>query len=158
RRCAVVSGVMDVSVIVCTYNRAGTLGGTLRALDEQLVPPGLKWGLLVVDNNSADTTRGVVEAVAAGARIDVRYVLEARQGLSHARNAGIARAGGAIVAFTDDDVSPASDWVASVAAVVRETGADIVGGRILPRWEHPPPPWLVDRPFLHGAYAIMEHP
>src|SRR4029453_14988216 len=62
-----------------------------------------------------------------------------------------------IIAFTDDDVSPAPDWVANVTAVMRETDADIVSGRILPRWEHPPPPWLVGRPFLHGAYAIMEH-
>ena len=148
---------MDVSVVLCTYNRAGSLEATLRALDEQVVPAGLKWELVVVDNNSADGTRAVVEAFAASARIDVRYLFEARQGLSHARNAGIARGAGAIVAFTDDDVSPAPDWVASVAAVMRETGADVVGGRILPRWEHPPPPWLAGRASLRGAYAIMEH-
>jgi glycosyltransferase involved in cell wall biosynthesis len=148
---------MDVSVILCTYNRAGSLGITLRALDAQEVPAGLKWELVVVDNNSPDGTRAVVEAFGAAARVDVRYVFEARQGLSHARNAGIARATGAIVAFTDDDVSPAPDWVASVTAAMRETGADIVGGRILAQWEHPPPPWLTDRPSLHGAYAIMDH-
>jgi glucosyl-dolichyl phosphate glucuronosyltransferase len=148
---------MEVSVILCTYSRARALGVTLRALDEQVVPTGLKWELLVIDNKSPDGTRAVVEAFAASARIEVRYFFEARQGLSHARNAGIARAGGAIIAFTDDDVSPAPDWVANVTAVMRETDADIVSGRILPQWEHPPPPWLVGRPFLHGAYAIMEH-
>ncbi|HKZ04637.1 MAG TPA: glycosyltransferase [Methylomirabilota bacterium] len=148
---------MDVSVIVCTYNRAGSLGITLRALDAQQVPAGLKWELVVVDNNSADATHAVVEAFGAAACVDVRYVFEARQGLSHARNAGIARASGAILAFTDDDVTPAPHWVASVTAVMRETGADIVGGRILAQWEHPLPPWLADRPSLHGAYAIMEH-
>lgn len=148
---------MDLSVILCTYNRVGSLRITLRALDEQVVPVGLKWEVVVVDNNSVDATRAGVEAFAAAARIDVRYVFEARQGLSHARNAGIARAAGSIIAFTDDDVSPAPDWVASVAAAMHETGADIVGGRILPRWEHPPPSWLTGRPSLHGAYAIMEH-
>ncbi len=44
---------MDVSVIVCTYNRAASLGHTLKALDEQATPPALGWELLVVDNNSS---------------------------------------------------------------------------------------------------------
>jgi hypothetical protein len=45
-----------------------------------------------------------------------------------------------------------------VRAVLTDTGADIVGGRILPLWEHPRPPWLASRPYLRGPFAIMEHP
>jgi glycosyltransferase involved in cell wall biosynthesis len=149
---------MDVSVVVCTYNRAPSLGLTLRALDVQVTPPDLTWELVVVDNNSADATRSVVDAFTATARIQVRYLFEPQQGLSHARNAGIAHARGGIVAFTDDDVRPEPDWVAGVNAALRETGADIVGGRILPAWDHPPPAWLEARPFLRGPLAIMEHP
>ena len=148
---------MDVSVVVCTYNRAPSLGLTLRSLDVQVTPPDLTWEVVVVDNNSADATRTVVDAFAATARIRVRYLFEPRQGLSHARNTGIAHARGAILAFTDDDVRPGPDWVAGLTRALRETGADIVGGRILPAWDHPPPPWLVARPFLRGPLAIMEH-
>ena len=147
---------MDVSVVVCTYNRAPSLGLTLRSLDVQATPD-LTWEVVVVDNNSADATRTVVEAFAAAARIRMRYLFEPRQGLSHARNTGIAHARGAILAFTDDDVRPGPDWVAGLISALGETGADIVGGRILPAWDHPPPPWLVARPFLRGPLAIMEH-
>jgi len=149
---------MDVSVIVCTYNRAVSLGDTLQALEAQVTPPDLAWELLVVDNNSSDGTRDVVAAFARATRLRVRYLFEPRQGLSHARNAGVAQAHGAIVAFTDDDVQPEPDWVAGVRAVLIDTGADIVGGRILPLWAHPRPPWLASRPYLRGPFAIMEHP
>jgi len=149
---------MDVSVIVCTYNRAPSLELTLRALGAQATPPDLRWDLLVVDNNSADATRALVEGFAATAAIRVRYLFEARQGLSHARNAGVTGSTGAILAFTDDDVGPEPDWVAGVSRLMGELGVDILGGRILPRWEHPPPPWLAARPHLRGPFTIMDHP
>jgi glucosyl-dolichyl phosphate glucuronosyltransferase len=150
--------LMDVSVIVCTYNRAASLDGTLKAIADQLTPPGLAWELLVVDNNSVDGTRQVIDAFAATGRIRLHYLFEPRQGLSHARNAGIGRAKGAIVAFTDDDVIPNPDWITCVATCLKETGADIMGGRILPLWEHAPPPWLAARPRLRYPFAIMDHP
>ena len=149
---------MDLSVIVCTYDRAASLELTLQALGAQLIPPDLTWELVVVDNNSGDATRDVVRAFAAAAAMPVRYLFEGRQGLSHARNAGITGSRGPFVAFTDDDVRPDPDWVAGAAAVMRESGADILGGRILPQWERTPPPWLAARPWLRGPFTIMDHP
>ncbi|HTK90363.1 MAG TPA: glycosyltransferase [Verrucomicrobiae bacterium] len=149
---------MDLSVIVCTYNRAASLELTLRAFAAQTTPPELTWELVVVDNNSTDATRSVVEAFAATAAVRVRYLFEGRQGLSHARNAGITGSIGALMAFTDDDVRPDPDWVAGVAPLMRESGADILGGRILPLWERTPPPWLAARPHLRGPFTIMDHP
>jgi len=149
---------MDLSVIVCTYNRAASLELTLQALAAQVTPPDLTWELLVVDNNSGDATRDVVRAFAATVANPVRYLFEGQQGLSHARNAGITGSAGALVAFTDDDVRPDPDWVAGVAALMRESGADILGGRILPLWERTPPSWLAVRPRLRGPFTIMDHP
>jgi glycosyltransferase involved in cell wall biosynthesis len=149
---------VDVSVVVCTYNRARSLRLTLDALAAQVTPSPLEWELIVIDNNSADATRSVVEGFATSAPIRVRYGFEGRQGLSQARNAGIATAAGAILAFTDDDVRPAPDWVASLSVAMRAAGADIVGGRILPAWEAPPPAWLEKRPLLQRELAVMAHP
>ena len=149
---------MDVSVVVCTYNRAPSLGLTLRSLDDQVTPPDLTWELVVVDNNSADATRSVVDAFAAAARVRVRYLFESRQGLSHARNTGIAHARAPSSPSLTTTCARGPDWVAGVATALRETGAHIVGGRILPAWDHPPPPWLLARPFLRGPLTIMEHP
>jgi GT2 family glycosyltransferase len=71
--------------------------------------------LIVVDNGSSDGTRPIVERFTDSAAIDVTYVHEPAAGLSHARNAGIAAAHHAIVAFTDDDCLPDSTWIESIA-------------------------------------------
>ena len=148
-----------ISVVICTYNRADLL---LAALDDVLAqdhPDTPAFELIVVDNNSSDTTAAVVRAVAArDAR--VRYLFEAQQGLSHARNAAIAAARAPIVAFTDDDVRVGRAWLAEIARAFREhPGATVVGGRVLPVWPAPPPPWLTAAHW--GPLALVdygEHP
>ncbi len=130
-----------VSVVLCTYNRADQLASALEPLLAQ--SGDVPYELLVVDNNSKDRTADVVNAAARQARTTVRYLFEPKQGLSHARNRGIDEARAPIVAFTDDDVRVADDWVASVArAFDRHPDADYVGGRVLPNWLQPPPKWL----------------
>jgi glycosyltransferase involved in cell wall biosynthesis len=145
-----------VSVVVCTYNKAASLRLTLASLAAQVTPPDLAWELLVVDNNSTDATPSVVDQFASSAHIPVRTVFVPDQGLSRARNAGLTQSRGEVIGFTDDDVHPASDWVARIAAGMRKTGADIVGGRILPAWHVPPPAWLEQRAF-HGLLSLMDY-
>lgn len=145
-----------VTVLVATHNRADQLQVTLTALLEQRTPAGLGWEILVVDNSSTDGTRDVFRTLAMQAPSRLRYVWEPTLGKSWALNAGIAAARGAVLALTDDDVSPAADWVATAAVVLDRWGADGAGGRILPRWETEPPSWLVQRPQLLDHLAIMK--
>src|SRR5918993_5353201 len=86
RWCAVISmrrtgGVMspDISIVVCTWNRASLLGEALDTLLDQHDAP--QHEVIVVDNASTDDTRDVVERRAV---IDsrIRYAYENRQGLS----------------------------------------------------------------------------
>jgi glycosyltransferase involved in cell wall biosynthesis len=147
---------MQVSVVIGTFNRAHLLKGTLEALASQEVPDSLKWEILVIDNNSSDITAQVVAAFSKTTATLVRYVFEPRQGLSHARNRGIAEARGSIIAFTDDDVLPAPDWIPQLAAAIDRWNAHGVGGRILPRWDTVPPRWLTDRRHLLDRLAIMD--
>ncbi|NUZ05157.1 glycosyltransferase [Piscinibacter koreensis] len=133
---------MDVSVIVCTYNRAALLPAAIESILAQQAG-SLRYELIVVDNNSPDDTREVVARYLDDPRCTVRYLFERQQGLSHARNAAIAAAAAPILAFTDDDVVVAPDWV----AVIHRTFAarpDIacLGGKVLPRWQEEPPAWL----------------
>src|SRR5690348_6834853 len=102
--------IMDATIIVCTYNRAASLRDTLQALRRLDSPAGCEWEVIVVDNNSRDDTRAVVEEVAASWP-RLRYEFEGAQGLSHARNRGIGAARGDVILFTDDDVLPESDWL-----------------------------------------------
>jgi glycosyltransferase involved in cell wall biosynthesis len=132
---------LDVSVVLCTYNRADRLPAALDALLSQT--GRVRYEVIVVDNNSTDGTPAVVRSIAARSNCRVRYTFEPRQGLSHARNAGITLAASPIIAFTDDDVRVAPDWISQVKRAFNDH-PDIVyvGGRVLPDWLSPPPSWL----------------
>jgi glycosyltransferase involved in cell wall biosynthesis len=125
-----------------TYNRGELLHDAVRSVLAQRIAITPAFELIVVDNNSTDSTPGIVQRFAA---VDgrVRYLFEPHQGLSCARNAGIREARAPLIAFTDDDVRAEPDWV---AAIVRAFGeypeADMVGGRVLPVWPAQPPMWL----------------
>jgi glycosyltransferase involved in cell wall biosynthesis len=135
------SAPVDVSVVLSTYNRAERLGAALDSLLEQ--HPAVSYEIIVVDNNSTDRTHEAVEGIIERAGGRVRYAFEPRQGLSHGRNTGIALSRAPIIAFTDDDIRAAPDWILQVRdAFHRHPEVDYVGGRVLPNWLAQPPAWL----------------
>jgi len=142
---------MDASIIVCTYNRAESLRDTLRALRAQKTAALRDWEVIIVDNNSKDDTRKIV-AEAQREWPSLRYEFEPAQGLSHARNHGIAVAHGDVLLFTDDDVLPEPDWLDATLLGLEKHQADACGGFVAPIWETPPPPWLTER--FYGFLAI----
>lgn len=144
---------MKYSVVIATYNRAGDLRGTLQSLSG-LRPDG-PWEVIVVDNNSTDRTRGVVEEAAGRFPAPLRYVFEREQGRSPALNAGIRVARGEIVATTDDDVRVEADWLNRAAEGLARPGCDYVGGRVLPIWGAPRPAWLPDHGGKHWAVIAL---
>ena len=132
-----------MSVIVSTYNRCGLLEGALLSLLAQNAPPDFE--VLVVDNNSTDDTRAAVQSLAAQYPERLRYFFEPKQGLSYGRNTGIANATAQIIAFTDDDVRVAPDWVYRIkAAFEANPDIDFLGGKVTPRWPEAPPSWLTE--------------
>lgn len=147
---------MDCSVVIATYNRAGLLADTLRSLEAQQVPPTIRWEVVVVDNNSRDATREVVERFRETAAVNVRYEFEPRQGQSFARNRGIESAAGAVILFTDDDIIPEPNWVGAMFTTIATAGYDGVGGRVLPRWEAEVPRWLVGRHDVQSWLALVD--
>jgi glycosyltransferase involved in cell wall biosynthesis len=133
---------MDISIVISTYNRCGLLEAALRALLSQ-TPADVAYEILVVDNNSADQTRSLVEGLAKQNPEKLKYIFEPKQGLSYGRNTGIAAAKAPIIAFTDDDVRVAADWAWRIkTAFEANPGIDFLGGRVVPRWPAEPPPWL----------------
>jgi glycosyltransferase involved in cell wall biosynthesis len=130
----------DVSVVVPTRNRSPLLRAALDSLLAQSAT-GVRYEVLVVDNDSSDDTARTVATYAKAGK--VRYLLETRQGPSHARNRGIAESCAPIVAFTDDDVRVSESWVSRVKSIFdRHPDVDCVGGRIVPEWPHEPPSWV----------------
>jgi len=125
-----------------TFNRGQLLGAAVESVLAQQHPATPPFELIVVDNNSTDDTRAVIERFAEVDR-RVRYVFEPQQGSSYGRNAGIREARAPLIAFTDDDVRADSDWLAAVRRAFDEhPDAAVVGGRVLPMWPSPPPGWL----------------
>ena len=149
-------GTPDISIIVCTHNRAMSLNDTLEALAAQEVRDGLSMELVVVDNKSTDQTRDVVMASAQASRWPVRYLFEGRTGKSHALNHGIREAQAPWLLFTDDDVIPDPSWVQALSDAASTHEADGVGGRILPLWSKQPPAWLTGQRKLLESLALID--
>jgi glycosyltransferase involved in cell wall biosynthesis len=144
----------ELSVVMCTYNRCDLLPGAIASVlaQDPSTPP---FELLVVDNNSSDGTPGLLRGLAE-ADPRIRPLFEPRQGLSHARNAGIAAARAPILTFTDDDVRVGPGWVQSILRACREyPEADVVGGKVLPDWPAAPPTWLT--PAHWGPLALVDY-
>ena len=122
----------DVSAVISTYNRCEMLGVALdRLLDQQSCE--VSYEVIVVDNNSTDRTRQMVESFIERGHSNLHYIFEPRQGVSHARNAGIKRALAPIIAFADDDVVVAQDWIEIIKREFdAHTGVDCLGGKVLP--------------------------
>lgn len=148
------SAPLQISVVVSTYNRAERLAAAIDSLLEQ--SGGVPYEIIVVDNNSTDHTRQVVEGIIARSGGRVRYAFEPRQGLSHGRNTGIALARAPIIAFTDDDIRAAADWVLQVReAFDRHPEAAYIGGRVQPNWLSQPPAWLTTAHW--GPLALQDY-
>jgi GT2 family glycosyltransferase len=127
---AILGDLPLVSVVVTTCDRPFQLRQTLDSLLAQSYPD---FELIVVDNrpSSAITRNAVAEKYGTDPRL--RYLGEPRVGLSAARNAGLARARGELVAFTDDDVTVDRHWLSSLAqALLADEAAACATGLILP--------------------------
>ncbi|MBI5874099.1 MAG: glycosyltransferase [Candidatus Omnitrophica bacterium] len=134
---------MKISVIICTYNRCVSLKDTLGSLQKQAFV-AFAYEIIVVDNNSSDSTRQIVESFNDKLKPHLRYIFENRQGISYARNRGIVEASGEIVAFTDDDVLVANDWLSSIESAFKNPAVHCVAGKILAQWNNNKPRWYSD--------------
>lgn len=130
-----------ISMIICTRNRANQLRQVLESASKMLIPQGLDWEFLVVDNGSMDNTAEVVASFAG--RLPIRCVRENVPGLSNARNRGVQEARGKYICWTDDDVILDNQWLAAyVDSFNKHPEAVIFGGRVIPVLEEPIPAWF----------------
>jgi len=141
---------MKVSVIVCTYNRCQILDQALESVAVSELPESVEWEVLVVDNNSNDRTREVINGFREEHPDRFRYLFEPKQGKSNALNAGIREATGDILAFTDDDIIVAPTWLWNLVAALDSGEWSSAGGRIGAANSFQCPPWLA----LQGDHSL----
>jgi glycosyltransferase involved in cell wall biosynthesis len=90
----------SLSVILCTYNRAGFLKQALESLDKQTLSKN-DFEIILIDDGSSDNTREIVESFRTV--LPIKYFYQKNAGLASARNHGIFAAQGHILLFLDDD-------------------------------------------------------
>lgn len=133
---------MHIAVVLCTYNRCESLAKTLQSTSRLRLPESVEWEILVVDNNSTDQTRAVVEEYSQRYPGRFSYVFEPCQGKSHALNTAIRKSEGEILAFLDDDVIVEPTWLQNLTGALHDGRWAGAGGRILPEPGVSLPPWV----------------
>jgi succinoglycan biosynthesis protein ExoM len=105
--------------------------------------------VVIVDNDPEGSARSVVEECAARLPWPVVYVVEPERGIPAGRNTAVRVAGDVeFVAFIDDDEIPSPQWLEQLLEVQRDTGADVVTGPVVPRFEVRPPSWATGGDFF----------
>lgn len=124
------SDAIDISVIVCTYNRADMLRRALQSLVRLELDAAWRYEIVVVDNASSDGTAEVIAAVAASSAVPLRGIYEPRQGVAIARNRGLRESRGTWIAYFDDDQVAAAGWLAALLAMAGRRSLRCVGGPV----------------------------
>ncbi len=97
--------MLDLTLQLCTFNRAHLLERVLDACFDQTLAPD-RYEVVLVNDGSSDDTPAVIERARALATCRFTVIDQANAGLARARNAGIAQSDGRRIAFIDDDVLP----------------------------------------------------
>ena len=136
-----------VAICVATHRRPHGLERLLRGLNALTLgsPDACSVTVVVVDNDPARSAQVTCDALRTTLRWPLLYVAEPRRGIPFARNAAVtsARALHAeLLAFVDDDEVPEPGWLNELIRVMRESGAGVVTGPVLPAFEGQVPAWI----------------
>ena len=134
--------MIPLSIVIATFNRSAYLLRTLESLAGQTLP-AQEFEILVVNNNSTDDTPAVfAEFARRHPELRLRMVAEPDQGISYARNRGVAEAEGECIVFIDDDEEAVPDFAKSYRDFFRSRpDCDAAGGAVVPVYEAPLPRW-----------------
>lgn len=145
-----------LSIIICTYNRAGLLDRTLDSLSFQDLEKDL-WQVIVVDNNSSDKTKEIVTKWQR--EFSITYVFEPNQGLSISRNTGINAAYSDFLLFLDDDIYAVPGMLRAYYDYLENHSRDpfaCLAGKVVVEWEGGnQPPWFPSKFLnLYGQFDL----
>lgn len=143
-----------VTVIICCHNSERLLPETLgHLLAQQFTAPPPAWEVIVIDNASTDRTSEIArQCWPTDGPTPLRVISEARPGLTHARQRGLAEARYEIACFVDDDNRVDSEWVQTVSALASEhPGVGAFGGQNEAVADIALPPWFTQ---FQNYYAV----
>ena len=143
-----------ITAVICTYDRYEVLAKAIASACEQDLPAA-QFRLLVIDN-SPDAERSKAFSTRFKHLKHLSFVFEMNAGLSNARNLAARECGTEFIAFLDDDAIASPHWLSSILKAFAAFGdrAMIVGGRVLPIWGAPRPPWLHEK--MLGSLSMVD--
>lgn len=135
--------IPEISIIICSYNRAAYIINALDSLLHQTISKST-FEVIVVDNNSIDNTEELVQMYReTHAGFNLSYLTETVQGASFARNTGAAFARSSLLCFMDDDAVAEKEFVERILSFFKKySNAAGLGGRIIPRYIPEEPKWM----------------
>lgn len=143
------------TIAICAYNRGHILNLPIESSANQTISSE-NYEILIIDNNSVDNTKDIV-AEYQKKYLNLRYVLETKQGLCFARNCAIENAKGDYIIYIDDDSSINNDYLENLDKILLQNNKDIgaIGGIIEVCWLEPPPIWYEKG--LNGFFGELNH-
>lgn len=123
-----------VSVLIPTFRRPDSFVRAVRSVFAQRGVADFE--VVAVDNSPEGSALDTFRKLEAEAPMPFRWAHEPKPGVAQARNAAVKLAQGELVAWLDDDEEASPDWLASLLAVRRETGAQSVFGPVQARADH----------------------
>ena len=145
---------MDITVVICTHNRADLLEKMLDVLSHAVYPVNLVCEILVIANACRDNTSTVLDhfvgVFRTGSRPTLRWLVEPVPGKSVALNIAIRESSGDVLCFIDDDQYVAEDFFPALRdALARYPEHEILCGNMVPDWDGSEPSWVHEKGQFH---------
>lgn len=133
----------QISVIICTYNRASYIIAALESLYHQTLDKD-KFEVIIVNNNSTDNTEKIChEYIQHHTNANFKYYKELKQGASFARNLGANKALSPLLCFMDDDAIANPNYLEKILIFFNTyPDANGLGGKIIPKYIPAEPKWM----------------
>lgn len=141
-------------VCICTFRNPQGLRALLQGLDAQRLVTlrDEELTIAVVDNDAEASAGPELDRYADSGRFRLARATQPKRGLSSARNSALQLAFAArsdVFAFLDDDELPSEHWLQALLDSFKDPGNTIVVGPLEPRFEAPPPGWIIAGDFFH---------
>jgi succinoglycan biosynthesis protein ExoM len=152
-----------VAICICTFRNPDGLRALLDGLDKQVLATlkDADLTVAVVDNDLEASASGVLNRYAAGGRFKMRSEIQPKRGLSSARNSALRLAFDSeadLFAFLDDDEIPSEHWLQALVDCFADAGNVVVVGPLEPRFEAPPPRWIIQGDFFRHRITDSDEP
>ncbi len=139
---------MLISCCINTHKRPALLKKLLQSLDNQLLDPNWELEIIIVDNDTLEEGRPVVDEMVKTSTLNIKYYTQPIKNISITRNKGVEMAKGDLIMFIDDDGYADNRWIFEMANCLKKYNADGVFGTVYPYFDKGVPELFIKGKFF----------